>query len=121
MGTAMTIKVSQMEGRVPVTVLHVNGDIDASSHQALDDKAAELVDAGATHLLLDLSDVGYMSSAGFRSMHRIHTLLGDGGKEGSSALKLLNPSDEVKRLMKAMGFDTYLQSFTDLRAAIDAF
>jgi len=113
----MNIKVSQMEGRVPVTVLHVIGDIDANTHHALDAKATELIQGGSKHLLLDLSDVGYMSSAGFRSMHRMYTQT----QEKGGTVRLLNPSDEVKRLMKAMGFDTQLSAHTELRAAIDAF
>jgi len=117
MSNAMNIKVSQMEGRVPVTVLHVVGDIDANTHQALDSKVDEVVGAGSQNILLDLSEVGYMSSAGFRSMHRMHTLTGEKG----GVLKLLNPSDEAKRLMKAMGFDTQLSIHSELRQAIDAF
>lgn len=116
----LEIRVSQMEGKVPVTVLHVAGDIDANSHQDLDVKAAELTSGGAKHILLDLTESGYMSSAGFRSMHKIHTALKSGGDE-TSCLKLLKPSDEVKRLMKAMGFDGHFTVHDDLNEAISAF
>ena len=44
---AMSILVGQEQGKVPVTVLKVEGDIDASSYKALQDKAAEVIDAGA--------------------------------------------------------------------------
>ncbi len=116
----LSIRVSNMEGKVPVTVLHVSGDIDANSHQDLDAKASELTDGGAKHILLDLSENNYMSSAGFRSMHKIHTALQASGDETAS-LKLLNPSDEIKRLMKAMGFDSYFTVHTDLNEAVSAF
>jgi len=117
MSNAMSMKVSQMEGRVPVTVIHVTGDIDANTHRALDEKAAALIGGGASNVLLDLSEVGYMSSAGFRSMHRMYTQT----KEKGGSLRLLNPSAEIKRLMKAMGFDTQLPVHSELRGAIDAF
>ena len=117
MGNELNIKVSQMEGRIPVTVLHADGDIDANTHQALDAKVDEVIGDGAANILLDLSNVSYMSSAGFRSMHRMYTLTGEKG----GTLRLLNPSDETKRLMKAMGFDTQLPIHTDLREAVDAF
>lgn len=109
-----------MEGRVPVTVLHVSGDIDAHTHQELDNRAVDLVNAGATHILLDLSENSYMSSAGFRSMHKIYTAL-QAANDESASLKLLNPSDDVKRLMKAMGFDTHFASYNDLSDAVKAF
>ncbi|MEJ2106318.1 MAG: STAS domain-containing protein [Acidiferrobacteraceae bacterium] len=117
MSDELIIKVSHMEGRVPVAVIHVVGDVDANTHQALDAKVDEVMAAGAENVLLDLTKVAYMSSAGFRSMHRLHTLTGEKG----GVVKLLNPADEVKRLMKAMGFDTEMSAHTDLGQAIDAF
>jgi len=105
----LTIRVSQMEGRVPVTVIHVSGDIDANTHHELDAKASELLEGGASHILLDMSEVSYMSSAGFRSMHKMHTAL-NGRSDKSSCLKLFKPSEEAKRLMKAMGFDVHIRS-----------
>lgn len=116
----LKIRVSQMEGNVPVTVLHVAGDIDASSHQDLDAKASEITGGGANHILLDMTDINYMSSAGFRSMHKIHTTLQESDDE-TACLKLLNPSDDIKRLMKAMGFDVHLPAFEDISEAVNAF
>lgn len=118
--TELQIRISQMEGKVPVTVLHVSGDVDANSHRDLDDKAAEITNGGAKHILLDLTDNGFMSSAGFRSMHKIYSALQGNGDE-TSCLKLLNPSDEVKRLMKAMGFDQYFTVHNDLNEAVNSF
>lgn len=115
----LVISVSQREGKVPITVLHVSGDIDANSHQELDAKAAEIIEGGAKHILLDLSQSTYMSSAGFRSMHKIYTALQDDG--GGSGLRLLKPSAEVKRLMEAMGFDEYLPTHDDINEAVNAF
>ncbi|MDH5490114.1 MAG: STAS domain-containing protein [Rhodospirillaceae bacterium] len=116
----LVITVSQKEGKVPITVLQVSGDIDANSHQELDDKAAEIIEGGAKHILLDLSQNTYMSSAGFRSMHKIYTAL-QSDDEGKLGLRLLKPSDEVKRLMEAMGFDEYLPTHDDMDEAVNAF
>ncbi|MCK5574352.1 MAG: STAS domain-containing protein [Sphingomonadales bacterium] len=116
----LQIRVSQMEGRVPVTVLHVSGDIDANSAHELDAKTSEILGGGALHILLDLSGSSYMSSAGFRSMHKIYMAL-QGGDDETSCLKLLKPSDEVKRLMKAMGFEAHMAAYDDLSEAVAAF
>lgn len=115
----LEIRMSEMAGRVPVTVLHVSGDVDANTHQELDAKAAEVLDGGACHIVLDLSDTSYMSSAGFRSMHKIFTALQGG--DAAAGLKLLKPSDEVRRLMKAMGFDAHISTYDDLKDAVNAF
>ncbi|MDH5257241.1 MAG: STAS domain-containing protein, partial [Gammaproteobacteria bacterium] len=118
--TELQIRISHMEGKVPVAVLHVSGDVDASTHQELDTKAAEIINEGAKHILLDLTDNGFMSSAGFRSMHKIYSAL-KSSEDESSGLKLLNPSDEVKRLLKAMGFDKYFTLHSDLSEAVNSF
>ena len=116
----LEIRVEKVTGKTPVTVIHVKGDVDASSHQELDAKAESLIKDGARHILLDLTDNKYMSSAGFRSMHRIYKSLQDSGDKTSS-VKLLNPTDEVKRLMKAMGFDVFFSTYSDMKEAIKAF
>lgn len=123
MSSDLQIKVSQMEGRVPVTVLHITGQIDASTSSGLQAKATEAHKAGTNHLLLDLSDVDYMASAGFRAIHSINQML-QGDSQGDAAnppLKLLNPSDEVSRIIKTLGFDHYVSTHTDLKDAIASF
>jgi anti-sigma B factor antagonist len=116
----LTIRVSQMSGNVPVSVLHISGDVDASTHVELDAEATAAIDQGATHILLDLTDCNYMSSAGFRSIHKIHSAI-QVGHEGGSRIKLLKPTDEVKRLLKTMGFNAYVTVHDDLNEAIKAF
>ena len=116
----IAIRVSQITGNVPVSVLHISGDVDASTHVDLDAEAATAIKQGATHILLDLTECSYMSSAGFRSIHKIHSAIQVGHK-GGSRIKLLKPSDEVKRLLKTMGFDAYVAVHDDLNEAIKAF
>ena len=116
----LEISVETKSGNVPVTVINISGDIDANSHQDLDAKAEELIKGGARHILLNLSDNNYMSSAGFRSMHKIYTALKDTGDKTSS-VKLVKPTEEIKRLMKAMGFEMVFQVFEDLDEAVKAF
>lgn len=121
---AMSILVGQEQGKVPVTVLKVEGDIDASSYKALQDKAAEVIDAGAANILLDLGEVGYMGSAGFRAIHAIANMLNVEGEEGmfkSQHVKLLNPRGEVARVIKTLGFDSFLDIHADRAAAIASF
>jgi anti-anti-sigma factor len=118
------ILVGQAQGKVPVTVLRVEGDIDASTHKVLQDKAAEVIAAGSTDILLDLGGVNYMGSAGFRALHAISNMLhkdGDPGLMKSTHLKLLKPTDAVARVIKTLGFDVYLDIYEDRDAAVNSF
>ena len=107
-----------------VNVLRVEGDIDASTHKELEEKASQVISEGASNILLDLSGVKYMGSAGFRSIHAITNMLDSEAPAGlgkSPHLKLLNPTEEVSRVIKTLGFDVYLDIFTDRNEAIGSF
>lgn len=117
MSAALRIAVSEEKGNVPVTILHVSGDVDSKTYQDLEAKAGELINAGANNILLDLSGVNFMGSAGLRAMHSIAGKL----KTGNGQLKLLNPSDAVSRVMKTLGFDKYFDIHSNLDEAVKAF
>lgn len=122
--SAMSILVGQEQGNVPVTVLKIEGDIDAGTYKALQDKASEVIEAGAANILLDLGQVEYMGSAGFRAIHAIANMLNTEGEEGmyrSRHVKLLNPRGEVARVIKTLGFDSFLEIHDDRAAAIASF
>ena len=120
----LSVMIGEEQGNVPVSILRLEGDIDAATHKTLEEKASEAIVAGATNILLDLSAVKYMGSAGFRAIHSISNMLETGGSSGlskSKHLKLLNPTDEVSRVIKTLGFDVYLDIYTDRNEAINSF
>lgn len=134
----MEIEVMTENGRVAVTVMHIHGSIDASTYQTFQSKADELIKQGTRHILVDLSHAGFISSAGFRALHQIFNKLralhpdsnlsDEEIKKGISAgtyksphLKLLNPSKETKTAFEMSGFDMYIETYTDMNAAIASF
>lgn len=123
MSSVLDITISNMVGgsdKSPVTVIHANGHVDASNAGEIEDAAANAINGGAGKLLLDLGKVSFMSSAGFRSIHKIYQALHPEG--GSGNLKLLNPSDEIARLVKTLGFDNFVEILAgDLKQAVDTF
>ena len=134
----MEIKVSTENGRVPITVLHIDGDLDSTTYIEFQKKAVELIKGGARYILVDLVHSPYVSSAGLRSIHQIfkelNTVHSDAAlseeemKKGIGAgtykspyLKLLNLSDQSKAVFTSTGFDMYLEFYDDTRKAIAAF
>lgn len=134
----MEIKVFTKNGRVPVTVMHVDGNIDSSTYEIFKTKAAELIDSGATYILVDLTHVKFVSSAGLRALHNIFNDLRakypelnpgeDEVKQGIAAgtykspqLKLLNLSPETKSAFELSGFDMFIETFTDMQTAVASF
>lgn len=134
----MEVKVFNENGRVPVTVIHVDGNIDSSTYQAFKASAEELIDGGARYVLVDLSHVEFISSAGFRAFNELFNKLrslnpdanlsDEDVKKGIGAgtyksphLKLLNLPDKARTAFQYAGFDLFIETFTDMQTAIASF
>jgi len=134
----MEIKVSTQNGRVPITVVHVDGDLDSATADSFEKKADEIIKGGARYILVDLTHSPYVSSRGLRAIHQIFKELnaihpdatlneGDirkgifAGTYTSPYLKVVILSDETKFVFKTTGFDLYIESFDDIKKAIAAF
>ena len=122
MNSTLRIAVSEERGNVPVTILYLAGDLDGKTYQDLEAKAGEVVGAGASNLLVDLSGVGFMGSAGLRALHAISNRIKTAGPNGSPGkMMLLNPSDTVSRVLKTLGFDQYFSIHNNLDGALKSF
>ena len=136
----MDISVSKQAGRVEVTVLGLNGQLDGQTYQELITKTKELYESGSRDFLLDLSDLTYISSAGLVALHSVALLVkGEAlpdtdagwsayrsmGKTSSSGtqthVKLFNPRSEVLGVLDMVGFNSAFAIFTDLDEAVKSF
>lgn len=133
----MDIQVFTENGRVPVTVMHVDGNIDAQTYQQFQAKAEELIDHGTRYLLVDLTHSPFMSSAGLRALHQIfnelrardpESVTEEDVRRGISAgtyksphLKLLNLSKETRTAFELSGFDMFIETFNNKEDAIASF
>jgi len=136
----MNISISQVQGKVPVTIVKVDGQLDGQTYQDLINKAREAYKAGWRDFLVDMSDLTYVSSAGLVALHSMALLLK--GEElpdtesGWSAyrsmgrskeagmqehMKLLNPRAEVQSVLDMVGFSAVFQVFTDFDQAVNSF
>ena len=136
----MEITVSQEQGHAAVSVIHIAGHLDGQTYQSLISKASEVIGTGAKNILLDLSDLTYISSAGLVALHTIALLTRgetppdpehgwaalksmDRARDGGiqQHLKLLNPRPEVTRVLDMVGFSEIFEIFTDKQKAVDSF
>jgi len=136
----MNISVSQVQGKVPVTVIKVDGQLDGQTYQAVIVKAREAYAAGWRDFLIDMSDLTYISSAGLVALHSV-ALLARGEQlpdteAGWSAyrsmgrtkeaglqqhMKLLNPRAEVRNVLDMVGFVSVFEIFNNLDEAVKSF
>jgi anti-anti-sigma regulatory factor len=136
----MNITLSTREGRVPVTVLHLNGELDASTYTEVIKKAQESYDGGARHLLIDLSKAPYVSSAGLMSLHTVALIFAGQSLNPNSSgrptfrsldpnrdqvarehVKLLSPQPAVAQVLDTVGLNSFFEVFEDLEGAVKSF
>src|SRR5918997_5108572 len=63
--------IERVEGAVPVTILALEGELDASNFESVIDTARRLYDEGARNLVIDLEKLRFMASSGLVTLHSI--------------------------------------------------
>lgn len=124
----MEIIIAAADGRVPVTILRPVGNLDSTTSVIFKEKVDELIQNGSRYMLVDFTDIPYISSAALRALQATHKQLLKLHAEGKSAgtnkspyLKLLNLCPNVRSVFKICGFDTFFEDFSNLRTAVDSF
>ncbi len=137
----MEITVTHAQGKVPVTVLQLHGELDGSNYRDLIQKAQQVFETGTRAILLDMSDTPFISSAGIVALHTIAKILAgvrpgedESGWESfreidrtrqagekAANFKLLGPQPRVMGVLDTVGFSQYFEIFTDYDAALESF
>jgi len=72
---ALETTIEQATARVPVTVLLLDGELDASNFNDLIETTRQLYDDGARHLLVDMTNLRFMASSGLVALHSMLRLM----------------------------------------------
>jgi anti-anti-sigma factor len=138
----MEIVISRSEGSVPVSIMQLHGALDGHTYEQFIDEAQKLFDGGARDLLLDMTGLTFLSSAGLAALHRMarvyrgekSTTLDEGwsamrtiandrdtGFTFQKHIKLLNPNEKIEDVLDTVGFKAFFEIFTDESAAVASF
>jgi anti-anti-sigma factor len=132
---ALETTVERIEGPNPVTVVSLDGELDASNFEDLIETVRGLYEGGARRLLLDLTDLRFMASSGLVALHSIvrimhgepppdpeagwsalHTAVGHTQTE----VQLCAPQPAVERVLGRTGLDRMFIVHPDRAAALAA-
>ncbi len=97
----------EVEEKGEIVVIRVGGRLDAASSPQLETKINEIVDKGHFKLVLNLSGVEYLSSAGMRLMLSVSKKL----KHLEGKLVACSLSDEVDEVIKMAGFHKVIEFY----------
>jgi anti-anti-sigma regulatory factor len=128
----LNITASQIQGEVPVTILHLSGHLHGTTERELLDRARQAQEDGSKSLLLDLSGVEVLTSAGLRAIHNIFNMFTPKGdrdvirKHGdepykSPYLKLVCPNPDVYYVLNIAGFLQNILIYNNMDEAVNSF
>lgn len=110
----MEIRTSELKR---VTLFEINGRIDSTNATELGDALNAAVDAGRAQIVVDLSNVEYMSSAGLRELVTALKKV----KRGTGDLRLAAPSERVMEVLELAGLDSIFEIYSNQVEAVGSF
>ena len=136
----MEIIISQNQDTASVAIMQLRGELDGRTYQYFINEALRLYDAGTRDLILDMSDLTFLSSAGLAALHRIarvfrgedrstldegwsaiHSMGMDRGSDSQEHVKLLNPGEKILDVLETVGFKAFFEIYTDIHPAMASF
>lgn len=138
----LDVTVDTVQGAAPVTVMRLDGELDASNFESLIAQAQSLYAGGTQDLLLDLEKLNFLSSSGLVAFHRMALVMRgevlDAAEEGWGAFhaisrevekgagpeahyKMLKPQVTVRKVLDTSGFSRIIAIFEDEAEAIASF
>ena len=110
----LEVEISLLEP--PIAVLALRGTVDASSSEALDSELDGTLDQGRDHVVLDLGELDFMSTAGWSvlvaKLRRLRARKG--------ALHLCCLSMELDEVYKLLEFEKLMPAHPTLEEALSA-
>ena len=122
MDSDLKITSEQIEADIPVTVLHLRGWLDAQSETQLLETARTVYDSGARYLLIDMSDLDTLTSAGMRALQKVYQIFTPKEDRFKVAhLKLCNAPPQIYNVLGLTGFLQNIPMYESTDAALQTF
>ncbi len=100
-----------------ITIFTVDGRVDTQGAVAMDQSLQAAVNQGKNKMVMDMTDVTYISSSALRSLADVLTK----NKKTGGDLKLAAMNAKILRVFRIIGFDRYFTIYDTVEAAQAAF
>jgi anti-sigma B factor antagonist len=98
-------------------LITVTGRIDSSNAPELEAALSAVTDGGRYNIVLDLSGIEYMSSAGLRAIVGAYRECRNHGGD----VRIANPSDRMREVFDLAGLTAIFAIYDDTTAAVGSF
>lgn len=109
------MKINQVK-QGDITILQMQGRLDSASAPAADRQLTALTESGVLHIVMDLSGLEYVSSAGLRVFLSAAKRM----KLAHGKLALASPTPQVKQVFDMAGFSSVLPIFASMPEAVES-
>ena len=122
MDSDLRIATEQIQADVPVTVFRLRGWLDAQSEEQMLEAARTAYDSGARYLLIDMSDLDTLTSAGMRALQKVYQIFTPKEDQFKVAhLKLCNAPPQIYNVLGITGFLQNIPMYESTDAALQSF
>lgn len=122
MNSDLRISSEQTQADVPVTILQLRGWLDAQSEEQLLEAARSSYDGGARYLLIDMSELDTLTSAGMRALQKVYQIFTPKEDHFKIAhLKLCNAPPQIYNVLGITGFLQNIPMYESREAALQSF
>ena len=109
------VEINEVGKEKDTKIISLNGRMDAISAPDFEEKMGQWLNEGETSFIIDLGGLGYISSAGLRSILVIAKEL----KSKDGKLICAAPRDEVEKIFKISGFSSIIPTYESVQAALE--
>lgn len=122
MNSDLKISSEEIQAEVPVTVFRLRGWLDAQSEEQLLAAARTAHDDGARYLLIDMSDLDTLTSAGMRALQKVYQIFTPKEEHSRVAhLKLCNAPPQIYNVLGITGFLQNIPMYESTESALQSF
>ena len=122
MDSDLKITSEQVQASVPVTVFYLRGWLDSQSEEQLLETARLAHDEGARYLLINMSDLDTLTSAGMRALQKVYQIFTPKDDHFKVAhLKLCNAPPQIYNVLGITGFLQNIPMYESMDTALDSF
>lgn len=138
---AMSTRVDRIDAGVPVTVMALDGELDASNYLRLVEDVRGLYESGTRNLLIDLANLSFIASSGLVALYSVVQVMngeeppdpefgwsafravGRGVEDGTiqTAVQLCGAQPAVAEVLQRTGLDRLFRVHPDRDSAVAAY
>jgi len=122
MNSDLQILSEEKQADVPVTIFRLRGWLDAQSEEHLLEASRTAYENGVRYLLIDMSDLDTLTSAGMRALQKVYQMYTPKEERFKVAhLKLCNAPPQIYSVLGITGFLQNIPMYESLETALETF